>query len=166
MPHALWVLGSNPPYLFVRCHSFYSFFLRLPLATKIESFQKLWWTLVYTLGTTAHAIRWSLIITTTLTFYYGRTNYISPLSANFLYAPHPHYLDNWLWKDKIHITITLNFLYPMCDIHVWQTCVKNMFDKHILWTCVTNVCDKHVWQTCVKNMFDKHMYLKQSTYNP
>ena len=155
------VLGSNPPYLFVRCHSFYSFFLRLPLATKIESFQKLWCTLVYTLGTTAHATRWSLIITTTLTFYYGRTNYISPLSANFLYAPHPHYLDNWLWKDKIHITITLNFLYPM-----WHTCVTNLCEEHVWQTYFMNMCDKCVWQTCVTNMCDKHMYLKQSTYNP
>ena len=36
---------------------------------------------------TDHTIYWSLIIPTTLTFDYGRTSYISPLSANFFCPP-------------------------------------------------------------------------------
>ena len=36
IPSRNMVLGSNLPYLFVRCHSFQSFFLTLPLDFQLE----------------------------------------------------------------------------------------------------------------------------------
>ena len=79
---------------------------------------------------TAHAIWWSLIILTTLTFDYGRTSYISPFSANFFCSTPP----------------------PHCgDEHVWQTCVTNMCDEHMYLSNKNRIISKVVTNISLYN---------------
>ena len=60
---------------------------------------------------------------------------------------YPYYLDIWLQKDKLHITIICYLLLPKPPPHVTNMCEEHMMNKCILATKIESF--QKLWQTLV-----------------